>query len=119
MSRPRRPPPSASEPAAIPAGQLVVEQRDGLILRLRVTPGASRERIVGRHGDALKIAVGAPPERGRANDRLLALLSAALGVAPAQLRLVAGAASRDKKVLVSGIDKADLCRRLSRLLDEP
>ena len=75
---------------------------EGAVLRVRAAPGASRDRIVGCHGDALKIAVSAPPEKGRANDRLLAVLAAALGTTPRDLRVVGGATSRDKLVLISG-----------------
>ena len=61
-------------------------------LRLRVSPGAARPEVVGRHGDAWKIRVSAPPERGRANDAVLALLSEALRVPRGCIALVAGTA---------------------------
>jgi uncharacterized protein YggU (UPF0235/DUF167 family) len=58
--------------------------------------------------------VTAPPERGRANDEVLELLAAALDVRPRQLRLVAGASSRDKIVELDGIDASEAERRLER-----
>ena len=79
-------------------------------LRLRVSPGAGRAQIVGRHGDAWKVRVAEPPEDGRANDAVVRLVSNALGV-PAEL--VSGFASRDKVVAVDGVTAADIERLLS------
>ena len=73
---------------------------DGTRLRLRVRPGARRDAIVGVHGGALKLAVTAAPERGRANAAALRLLADALGVGLDALELTAGAGSADKAVRV-------------------
>lgn len=81
-------------------------------LLLRVSPGARRDEIVGRHGDAWKVRVAAPADRGRANEALLALLARALGLPPGQVRLVAGATSRDKVIEAEGITIEDAERRL-------
>jgi len=81
-------------------------------LRLRVAPGARRSEIVGRYGDAWRVRVAAPPDRGRANDEVLQVLAEALDVRPRQLRLVAGASSRDKIVELDGIDVDEAERRL-------
>ena len=82
-------------------------------LHLRVAPGASRPAIVGRLGDAWKIRVAAPPDRGRANDAVVALLADTLGVARPNVRIVAGLASRDKVVEVSAITSREATRRLT------
>jgi uncharacterized protein len=83
-------------------------------LRLRVAPGARRSEIVGRHGDAWRVRVTAAPERGRANDELLDLLATTLGLRRPQLRLVAGAGSRDKLVELEGLDTGEAEKRLER-----
>jgi uncharacterized protein (TIGR00251 family) len=72
-------------------------------LRLRVVPGANRPGIVGRHGDAWKVRVSAPPEGGRANDAVLDLLARALDVARRDVSLASGASSRDKVVVLEGV----------------
>ena len=77
-----------------------------------VSPGAKRNEVVGRQGEAWKLRVAAPPERGRANAVVCALLAEALGVPPASVRVVAGASSRRKVVEVDGVDAADIDRRL-------
>ena len=86
-------------------------------IRVRVQPGASRSAIVGRYGDAIKVAVAAPPERGAANDGLTAVLAVALGVPRRAVRVVQGHASRDKVVEIAGADGAACQARLAGLLD--
>jgi uncharacterized protein (TIGR00251 family) len=71
---------------------------DGARLRLRVSAGASRSRVLGSHGGALKLSVKAPPERGKANREVLALVAEAFGLAPSDVALVSGETSPDKVV---------------------
>jgi uncharacterized protein (TIGR00251 family) len=82
-------------------------------LSLRVSPGAGRSAVVGRHGDAWKVRVAAPPERGRANDSVIDLLAASLDVRRPDVRIVGGAVSRDKVVEITGITLEEAERRLA------
>lgn len=82
-------------------------------LSLKVVPGASRERVVGRLGDAWKVQVAAPPEGGRANEAVTALLADALGVRPAQVRILRGHTRGRKVVEVEGVNQADAEARLA------
>lgn len=82
-------------------------------LRVRVLARAAREEIVGLHGDAWKVAVTEPPERGRANAAVVRLLAGACGVAAADVRVVAGRAARDKVIEVQGLSTAEAQRRLA------
>lgn len=81
-------------------------------LRLRVTPGAGRAAVVGRYGDGWKVRVTAAPEHGRANEAVLRLLSAALGLPRNALTLVSGHGARDKIVELTGVGPALAERRL-------
>ena len=87
---------------------------DEVVLRVHVQPGAGRSAMVGKHGDALKARVAAPPVEGRANAALLALLAHDLGVKEDQLTLLSGESSRTKRVKITGIDPDEVVR----LLDE-
>ena len=90
---------------------------DGTVLvRVHVQPGAGRTQVVGRHGDALKVRVAAPPEKGRANDAVTALLADLLGAAPADVTVESGATSRGKRIAVKGVDAEEAARRLDRAL---
>ena len=90
----------------------IEETADGLVLTLRVSPGASREGIVGERGEALKVAVSATAEKGKANKRLIRVLAEELDVPTRSIEIVSGQTSRDKRVLVRGIDRMSLVERL-------
>lgn len=86
-------------------------------LLLRVSPGASRAGVVGRHGRGWKVRVAAPPEDGKANDAVIRLLADAVGVPRRDVAILSGHASRDKTVELSGIDELETERRLARASD--
>jgi uncharacterized protein (TIGR00251 family) len=85
---------------------------DDVVVHLHVQPGAGRTAVTGRHGRAVKVKVGAPPEGGRANDAVVALIAEVLGVPTASVAIVGGASSRAKRVRVSGVAPSDVERRL-------
>lgn len=70
-------------------------------LSLRIQPGARREGVVGRYGEAIKVAIAAPAVDGKANEALIRLLSSLLGVPRSQVEVVAGETSRSKLVRVT------------------
>jgi len=79
----------------------------GVRVRLRVQPRARRNRVGGLAaeadgGVALKVAVTAAPEDGRANAAVIALLAAAWAVPKSRLSVVAGAADRRKTIHLQG-----------------
>ncbi len=90
--------------------------RDGAIqFAIRVSPRSSRQAIEGivREADGaklLKIAVNAPPDDGKANKEVLALLAKTIGVAKTRLSLVSGATARKKIVRLEAVDAALLTR---------
>jgi uncharacterized protein (TIGR00251 family) len=91
---------------------------EGIVLRVHVQPGAGRSAVVGRHGDALKVRVAAPPIEGRANDATRALLSEALGLPESDVELTSGQSSRAKRFRLNGLDSEEGEKRLRVALDE-
>ena len=92
------------------------ETAEGVLLPVRAQPGARKAGVQGEQNGALKVAVTAPPEDGRANKALTELLREALGLKRSQLELLSGATSRDKKFLVRGLAKEMLTERVGALL---
>jgi uncharacterized protein (TIGR00251 family) len=86
----------------------------GVRFRIKVVPGASRTRIAGELDGALKLAVAAPPEKGRANRQVVALLAATLGVRATQVRIETGRSSAYKLCSVSGITAEQVHEALRR-----
>jgi uncharacterized protein len=89
------------------------ESVDGVTLRVRVQPRASRDALGGEREGALVVRLTAPPVDGAANEGLLRFLGKALGVAPSALRVVTGATARNKVVGVNGLDAATVRARLA------
>ncbi|MGH7821755.1 MAG: DUF167 domain-containing protein [Candidatus Binatia bacterium] len=84
-------------------------------LSVKVVPKSSRDAIAGWVGEALKVCVSAPPERGKANAAVAALLAGAFAVPVHAVRLVAGAASARKVFEIDGVGAEEMRRRLGDL----
>jgi uncharacterized protein (TIGR00251 family) len=83
---------------------------NGVTIELRVQPRARRTALEAS-GDALKAAVTAPPEDGKANDAVIALLSQEWRLPKSVFAVIKGAAARNKTVSVSG-EPANLATRI-------
>ena len=84
----------------------------GVVLAVKVVPGASRDKVVGVLGEALKIATSAPAEKGRANAAVVRTLAKALGTDRRSVVLVSGATNPRKEFRISGLTAAQVRRRL-------
>lgn len=81
---------------------MAVAVRDGvdLILRVYVQPKASRDKLVGVHGDEFKVAITAPPVDGKANAHLTKYLAKQCKVAKSQVIIEKGALGRHKQIRI-------------------
>jgi uncharacterized protein (TIGR00251 family) len=89
----------------------IKEGKDGCTFLVRVQPRSSRDQVTGTHGDALKIRLTAPPVEGKANQALQKFLAKQLGTSQADIEILTGHASRQKRVRVAGVS-ADAIRAL-------
>jgi uncharacterized protein (TIGR00251 family) len=92
----------------------LTEHSEGCILPVRAQPGARRSGIQGEQNGALKVAVTAPPEDGRANQALVEVLREELGLKRSQVELIAGHTSRDKRFLIRGLSCEELRAKLPK-----
>ncbi len=90
----------------------------GYLVKIHVVPGARQTALAGLHGDRLKVKVAAVPEKGRANEELLAFLARLLKVPQKAVHLASGATSRAKVVAVHDLSP-DLESRLLALASNP
>lgn len=95
--------------SALPAFASV--RGDALEIRVKAVPGASRDAVAGALGDRLKVRVAQPPEGGRANAAIAALLARCMGLAEREVELASGPANAQKAFVVrsGGADAARLC----------
>ncbi|AWH89336.1 DUF167 family protein YggU [Limnobaculum parvum] len=78
----------------------VEQQSDAIILRLYIQPKASRDQIVGLHGEELKVAITAPPVDGQANAHLVKFLAKQFRVAKGMVTIEKGELGRHKQVKI-------------------
>lgn len=85
----------------------------GVQFAVKAVPGASRDRIVGPIGEALKVQIAAPPESGKANARLCEVLARALLVPLRAVQVARGHGSSRKVVAVQGLSAEVVLDRLA------
>lgn len=90
--------------------------KSGLRLQVKAQPNASRTRIVGVHGDFLKVALMAPPVDGKANAALVDFIAGILSLPRRQVTLIGGETSREKAVLIEGAELEEVRAYLKGLL---
>ncbi|VTU01264.1 UPF0235 protein Sinac_5674 OS=Singulisphaera acidiphila (strain ATCC BAA-1392 / DSM 18658 / VKM B-2454 / MOB10) GN=Sinac_5674 PE=3 SV=1: DUF167 [Gemmataceae bacterium] len=86
----------------------ITAHAEGATLAVRAQPGAKRNAVLGVQAGALKVAVTAPPEDGRANAALTDLLRDWLGLKRSQVELLSGATNRNKVFLIRGVPPEEL-----------
>jgi uncharacterized protein len=79
-------------------------------LTLHIQPGARKTEIAGRHGDALKIRLAAPPVDGKANEALLRFVAETLHLPKSSVCLKSGQTSRRKVLEVTGATAGEIAR---------
>ena len=86
----------------------IIERDRSVVFGVRVTPRASRDSIEGEFQGALKVRLTAPPVEDRANDALRRFLAVCLNVPVSAVRIVGGEKSRNKRVSVAGVTRAQV-----------
>src|SRR4051812_39669500 len=86
----------------------------GATFQVKVQPRAKRNAIIGEVGDALKLALTAPPVEGRANEACIAYFAKLLNVPRSSVTIAAGHSARNKVIRVSGVSAHEVRRRLSK-----
>jgi uncharacterized protein len=94
----------------------ITPHAEGSLLAVRAQPGARKAGVMGEQAGALKVAVTAPPEDGRANAALTELLREWLGLKRSQVELVSGATNRNKQFLIRGLTPDELRAALAERL---
>jgi len=82
-------------------------------LVVHVQPRAKKSEVAGRHGDAIKVRLQAPPVDGAANEELVRFLAETLGIGRRAVTIVGGLTSRRKTVEIEGLGAEDLAAKLA------
>jgi uncharacterized protein YggU (UPF0235/DUF167 family) len=90
----------------------VTPHERGSVLPVRAQPGARRDAILGEREGALRVSVTAAPDKGKANEAIVALLASTLHCRRSQITLLTGPTSRIKSFLVEGFTPEALAKCL-------
>jgi len=90
----------------------IQEDRQGVVLIAKIVPGSSRTVLAGTLDRMVKIKVAVPPEKGRANECLIAFLAERFGVRKNAVAIVAGQTSPVKHVRIEGISARTCLEKL-------
>ena len=85
----------------------------GATFVVKVHPRAKKNAITGAVGDAIKVALTAPPSDGRANDACIEFFAKFLNVPRSSISIAAGQTSRRKVIRVAGLSAQELGKRLN------
>ena len=88
------------------------QHRDGVSFAIKVAPRASRNAILGELGEALEVALTAPPVEGKANAACIQFFAQLLEVPRSSVSIVGGESSRNKRIRVQGVSAAQVVLRL-------
>ena len=89
------------------------EEGGAIIINVLVQPRASRNELVGIHGDCVKIKVTSPPVENQANKRLCEFLSKLIGVGKGRVEVIGGHKAKIKKVRISDSTLDEVKKKLS------
>jgi len=84
----------------------------GATFTVKVHPRAKKNAVTGEIGDALKVALTAPPVEGKANTACIKFLAEILGVPRSSITIITGESSRQKLVRVAGLSAEELRVRI-------
>lgn len=90
-----------------------LEEKSGNIyIHIHVQPRASKNEIVGIHGDSLKVRLTSPPVEGAANSLLVEFMAKKLGIPKSKIEIISGEKSRHKTLKIEEVSKAEAATSL-------
>lgn len=90
----------------------IQENPEGIVFVTKIVPGSSRTAVAGTLESMVKIKVAAPPEKGKANQCLIAFLAKRLGVKKHAVTILGGHTTPIKTVQITGVSAETLLERL-------
>ena len=95
----------------------VKDTSEGVTFTVKVHPRARKNAITGTVGEALKLALTAPPVEGRANQAVVEFFADLFEIPRSSVTIASGATSRNKRILIAGLDRPAVLQRLNKILE--
>jgi hypothetical protein len=92
------------------------ETAKGITFAIKVHPRAHKNAITGLVGDALRLALTAPPVEGKANQAVIEFFADLFAIPRSSVTIASGETSRNKVVRISGMSRQMVEERLAGML---
>jgi len=86
-----------------------------IIIKVKIVPGSSKNKIIGAYNDALKITITAPPVEGKANKKCIAYLAKYFDVAKSKIEIISGQSNRNKLIKIYDINQKGFLDKLEKI----
>lgn len=88
---------------------------NGIVIKVKIVPGSSKNKIVGVYNNALKISITAPPVEGKANKECIAYLSKYFDVAKSKIEIISGKSSKNKLIKIYDISQSKFLDKIEKI----
>lgn len=96
----------------------ITQTSEGVILPVKAQPGARKNEIAGQRNGRLIVKCTQAPEKGKANDAIIAILAKTLDIRKSSISLISGQTNSEKKFLLENVTTEELLHTLKDLLSE-
>lgn len=86
-----------------------------IIIKVKIVPGSSKNKIIGAYNDALKISIAAPPVEGKANKKCIAYLAKYFDVAKLKIEIISGQTSKNKLIKIYDISQKEFLDKIEKI----
>lgn len=86
-----------------------------IIVKVKIVPGSSKNKIIGAYNDALKITITAPPIEGKANKKCITYLAKYFDVAKSKIEIISGRTSKNKLIKIYDISKKEFLDKIEKI----
>ena len=86
-----------------------------IIVKVKIVPGSSKNKIIGVYNDSLKITITAPPVEGKANKKCIAYLAKYFDVAKSKIEIILGQTSKNKLIKIYDISKKEFLDKIDKI----
>ena len=87
-----------------------------IIVKVKIVPGSSKNKIIGVYNDSLKIAITAPPVEGKANKKCIAYLAKYFEVAKSKIEIISGQTSKNKLIKIYDISQKEFLEKIEKIV---
>ena len=86
-----------------------------IIVKVKIVPGSSKNKIIGVYNDSLKITITAPPVEGKANKKCIAYLAKHFDVAKSKIEIISGQTSKNKLIKIYDISQKEFLNKIDKI----